>query len=277
MEVKFYCTRWGAQHIPWEQFLDSVKSAGYAGVEWFPFGEKTDYWHVVNLLNERGLEFSIVMTVVDEPQDFQLYTTALENQLFSLSAIRSKHLAPLFITAQTGREFFTAEQVETCLAVCKKVSDKTGIPVYQETHRNKWTYAAYKVLPFLQKKSDLFLTLDISHWFCVSESYLHDQQAAVNLAILQTRHLHARVGHTQGSQVDDPAAAGYQEALNEHLKIWDKWVHLRRIQGDTSCTITPEFGPPPYMTCVNNKVNPFDKQWRLNLWMKRVLEDRYKE
>ena len=277
MKVKFYCTRWGAVHIPWENFINRVKEVGYAGVEWFPFGEKTDYWHVVDLLKANGLEFSIVMTVIDEPNEFQNYLKALENQLFSLSAIRTEGLAPKFITAQTGREFFTVEQVEACIAVCKKVSTKTGIPIYQETHRNKWCDAAYKLLPFIPKKSDIPLTLDISHWFCVSESYLHDQQAAVNFAIAQARHIHARIGHTQGSQVPDPMAPVYKQALDEHLKVWDKWIHLKHIQGEASCTITPEFGPPPYMINGSSEVNSFEEQWRLNVWMKNLLEQRYHE
>ena len=47
----------------------------------------------------------------------------------------------------------------------------------------------------------LRLALDISHWICVSESYLEDQQEAIDLSIQHTVHLHARVGHREGLQV----------------------------------------------------------------------------
>ncbi len=277
MEIKFYCPRWGAEHLPWEGFLTRVKAAGYAGVEWFPFAEKTDYWQVLLLIEKFGLEFSIVMTVVDEPVDFKDYVQALENQLLSLCAIKSGITSTQFITAQTGREFYSVEQVEICLEICKKVSRKTGISIYQETHRNKWAYAAYKVLPFLQKHDDLLLTLDISHWFCVSESYLYDQQDAVNQAILHARHIHARVGHTEGPQVWDPAMDEYKQALDEHLKVWDRWIQQRLSSKASSSTITPEFGPPPYMVTGNRTGNIFDEQWRMNCWIKNLLQDRYKE
>jgi len=131
---------------------------------------------------------------------------------------------PLHISAQTGREYFTTEQVEECLLCCKQLSQQTGISIYQETHRNKWAFAAHVVRPFLDKHPDLLLTLDVSHWFCVSESYLEDQQPAVQKAITHARHIHARVGHTEGPQVYEPSSPEYADALKAHLAVWDEWV-----------------------------------------------------
>ena len=274
MNIKFFCPRWGAEHILWEPFLQSVKEAGYAGIEWFPYNEK-DNLAVVRLLDQYGLSFSIVMTVVGEINNFDHYLAEFEKQLLALSAVRTATTSPLFITAQTGREFYTEEQVDACLACAEKVSKQTGIPIYQETHRNKWAFAAHTVYPRLQKHPALKLTLDVSHWFCVSESYLHDQQPAVELAIKHTNHLHARIGHTQGPQVWEPASGEYAEALGEHLKIWDKWIMKMKESGVPYCTITPEFGPPPYLVFANRPGSPFDEQWRLNAWMKNLLQERY--
>jgi len=201
----------------------------------------------------------------------------LKKQLLDLCAIRSGDYGPLFITAQTGREYFTAEQVEECLVCCQEVSQQTRVPIYQETHRNKWAYAAHVVHPFLERDPDLLLTLDVSHWFCVSESYLEDQQATVEMAIRHARHIHARVGHTQGPQTWDPSAPEYAEALEAHLKIWDKWIQTKLKEGAANCTITPEFGPPPYMVFANREGSPNEEQWRLNCWMKSLLEKRYRE
>ena len=119
------------------------------------------------------------------------------------------------------------------------------------------------------------LTLDVSHWFCVSESYLEDQSLALQKSIEHTRHIHARVGHTEGPQVWDPLAPEYADALQAHLNVWDKCME-RRIKDDAKyCTITPEFGPPPYMVFANRKGSPEQEQWRLNKWMKNLLEKRY--
>jgi sugar phosphate isomerase/epimerase len=275
MIIKFFCPRWGFETTPWETFLEDVKDAGYAGIEWFPFGEKSDHQKVLSLLQQQQLEFCIVMTVLQPHENFKDYLHLLKDQLLALCAIRNGEYGPLFITAQTGREYFTTEQVEACLLCCREVSQQTGVPIYQETHRNKWAYAAHVVHSFLKTHPDLLLTLDVSHWFCVSESYLEDQQAAVEKAIQQTQHIHARVGHAQGPQVYEPSAPEYAEAMEAHLKIWDQWIHSRLAAGAASCTITPEFGPPPYMVFANREGSRKDEQWRLNYWMKSLLEKRY--
>jgi sugar phosphate isomerase/epimerase len=275
MKIKFFCPRWGFENIAWETFLANVKEAGYAGIEWFPYSEKIDHPKVIGLLQQYQLEFCIVMTVLERHDNFEDYLTALRNQLLNLSVISTRDYGPLHITAQTGREHFTVEQVEDCLLCCKQVTQQTGIPIYQETHRNKWAYAAHVVRPILERHPDLLLTLDVSHWFCVSESYLEDQQPTVEKAIEHARHIHARVGHTQGPQVYEPSAPEYAEALEAHLKIWDKWIRTRIKEGASYCSITPEFGPPPYMVFANRKGSPGEEQWRLNYWMKSLLEKRY--
>jgi sugar phosphate isomerase/epimerase len=277
MKIKFFCPRWGFENIPWEIFLADVKAEGYAGIEWFPYSKKENYEEVINLLQHYQLEFCIVMTVAEHYDKFENYLSALKSQLLDLSAIRNGELHPLHISAQTGREYFTEQQIEECLECCAVASRQTGIPVYQETHRNKWTYAAHIVHPFLEKHADLMLTLDVSHWFCVSESYLEDQSKAVQKAIKHTRHIHARVGHTEGPQAWEPAAPEYAEALEAHLQIWDKWIETRMKDGAIQCTITPEFGPPPYMVFANREGSPQHEQWRLNSWMKSLLQSRYQE
>jgi sugar phosphate isomerase/epimerase len=275
MKINFFCPRWGFENIPWEIFLANVKAEGYAGIEWFPYSKKENYQHVINLLQRHELQFCIVMTVVKHPGGFENYLSLLKKQLLDLCVIGNEQLSPLHISAQTGREYFTAEQIEKCLACCQDVSKQTSIPIYQETHRNKWSYAAHVVHPFLERHPDLMLTLDVSHWFCVSESYLEDQIPAVETAIQHARHIHARVGHIEGPQVWDPTSPEYTEALQAHLNIWDKWIETRIKNGATHCTITPEFGPPPYMVFTNPEGSPQEEQWRLNRWMKQLLQERY--
>lgn len=272
--LKFLCPRWGFESIPWDTFLKKVKEANYAGIEWFPFAEPDNYKEVLSLLNFYKLDFAIVMAVIKPYTNFDQYLIDLEQDLIKLMQIRDEHKAPLFFSAQTGREYFNDEQVEKCLAICQQVQDQFQTPIYQETHRNKWSYAAHRVAEVLSKNKNVKFTLDVSHWFCVSESYLEDQQFAVNEAIKNSLHIHARVGHSQGPQVWDPALPEYDEALNAHLKIWDRWIANMKAQ-DKPITITPEFGPPPYLTIGNRTNSLTDEQWRLNLWMKDFLLKRY--
>ena len=271
MKIKFLYPRWGSENIDWEIFLSDVKKAGFAGIEWFPHSEDVNPSDILSLLRKNQLELAIVMEAPHYDR-FEDYITAL---ILYLNDFADMH--PILISAQTGREYFTEEQISHCLDACETISKQTGIPIYQETHRNKWAYAAHVVHPVLKKHPDVLLTFDVSHWFCVSESYLADQQPAVNEAIKRARHIHARVGHTEGPQVRDPADPQYAEALEAHLKIWDNWITARISDGATECTITPEFGPPPYMVFANKEGTPQQEQWRINNWMKSLLAKRYEK
>ena len=273
--MKFLCPRWGFEAIPWDTFLKQVKEEGFAGIEWFPFAELGDYRKVLELLRYYELDFAIVMAVIEPYTTYENYLSKLEKDLHQLMEIRDKTKAPLFFSAQIGREFFDEEQLAKCLALCKQIEEEYQTPIYQETHRNKWAYAAHVVAPVLEKAPTLKLTLDVSHWFCVSESYLADQQDAVNKAIKHTKHIHARVGSTQSSQVWDPANAEYAEALSAHLAIWDRWVAHMKLTNQP-ITITPEFGPAPYLVKGNRTGDMSHEQWRINVWMKDFLENRYK-
>ena len=81
MVVDFFCPRWGSELIEWDTFLKKVKIAGYKGIEWFPFGEETDVDKVTLLLKKYELQFSIVMTVLGDYQDFDSYLLLLKEQL----------------------------------------------------------------------------------------------------------------------------------------------------------------------------------------------------
>ncbi len=272
--IKFLCPRWGFENVPWDEFLKQVKDAGFAGIEWFPFGEPRDDARVLELLAFYELDFAIVMAVIDPYKDVDTYLQKLEDDLDALMQIRNEFKKPLFFSAQTGREFFDKYQIDKCLTICNQMEDKYQTPIYQETHRNKWSYAAHVVAPVLARNPDLKLTFDVSHWFCVSESLLEDQQNAVNSAIKHAKHIHARVGSTQASQVWDPAYPEYEEVLNAHLKIWDEWIAQMRFN-QRPITITPEFGPAPYLVKGDRTTSLRDEQWRLNLWMKDLLQNRY--
>jgi sugar phosphate isomerase/epimerase len=274
LSLKFLCPRWGFEDIPWPVFLKRVKEANYAGIEWFPYGETCDVQEVLDLLKDYDLDFAIVMTVIKPYANLEQYLENLKQELSQLMEMRTESKAPLFFSAQIGREYFNADEIQACLAVCNQIEDQYQTPINQETHRNKWSYAAHNVAPILAANPDLKLTFDVSHWFCVSESYLKDQQAAVDNAIAHARHIHARVGSTQSSQVWDPANAEYEEALAAHVQIWDKWVNQMRTN-KMPITITPEFGPVPYMVKGNRTMSLSDEQWRINLWMKDFLQKRY--
>lgn len=268
VEINFYYPRWGSEHIEWPIFLDKVKKEGYLGIEWFPFGEKLpcDYQYILSLLEERGLKFTIVMAVIEKTNTFDEYLFLLREQLFFLAKLK-----PLFISAQVGREYYSVEQISRCIELCDEVELSTAVPIFQETHRNKWSYGIHRIAPILDIFPDLKLTLDLSHWYCVSESFLEDQQLLLIRILKHVHHVHARIGHTQGAQVHDVSNAINLNIIKEHMLVWQKYLDLKIDENIMSLTFTTEFGPPPYLNSLGNIDDDYQEQWRQNLWIKNYM------
>jgi sugar phosphate isomerase/epimerase len=108
LSLKFLCPRWGFEDIPWPVFLKRVKEANYAGIEWFPYGESCDVQEVLALLKDYDLDFAIVMTVIKSYANLEQYLENLKQELSQLMEMRTESKAPLFFSAQIGREYFTS-------------------------------------------------------------------------------------------------------------------------------------------------------------------------
>ena len=275
MQIDFYCPRWGSEHTGWPLFATQVAQAGFVGVEVFPLGDKPNNTDMIDVLGDAGLSYILLHAELEEGKDFNRYKAALERNLYTLLEYQTRDAKPRFIVSQTGREYYSYAQMEECFAICDRISRESSVKIVQETHRNKWSFAAHVVKDYLKRFPDLELALDFSHWVCVSESYLEDQNDAIELAIKHGRHLHARVGFPEGPQVTDPRAPENETALMHHLAWWDRWVaHLTKI-GVGCATITPEFGPYPYMHYSPFTTDPVASQWEINCWMMQLLKARY--
>jgi hypothetical protein len=203
--------------------------------------------------------------------DFEVHKREYRQRLENLSAVK-----PLFINTQTGKDYYSFQQNEELIHIANSIAKESGIPVFHETHRGKFSFAAHVTRHYLEQLPALELTLDISHWCAVAETLLHDQSDAIEVAVARTRHLHARVGHAQGAQITDPRAPEWNEALQFHLACWDKIIGHQTKAGRESFTITCEFGPFPYMTRLPFTRQPLTDQWDVNLYMKDLLKERYK-
>ncbi|MCD0486680.1 TIM barrel protein [Pedobacter sp. MC2016-14] len=270
MDILFFCTRWGSEHLSWRDFAQKVKEAGYDGIEASLPVAKAEQQQLAAALAQYELKFIGVHwdTVT---ADYHRHRYELEERLQALIAA-----APLFITSHTGKDHFSFEQNSALLNLAEEMSGESGISILHETHRGKFSFAAHLTKPYLEQYPWLKLTLDISHWYAVAESYLQDQQEAVELALQHTAHIHSRVGFTQGPQVPDPRAEEWQEALNYHLKCWDKAIVKQKNNGATRFTFTSEFGPFPYMSIFGKQNDVLTKhQWELNNYMKDLLKTRY--
>ena len=62
----------------------------------------------------------------------------------------------------------------------------------------------------------------------------------------QCMHIHARVGHAEGPQVNDWRAPEWSAELAAHERWWSWCWAAQERRGVSESTLTPEFGPPPY-------------------------------
>lgn len=275
-KIKFYCSRWGHEQVSWKAFAERVRQNSFDGVEVIALRYPDQVQEMLNHLEDNDLAYNLIYTQKDADYDFDRYLGNLKKDMLEIATTyRKGNTIPKYIITQLGREYYHMEQMAECFELCNWVSRETGVQIIHETHRYRWSYAAHVVKDYLQNFPDIKLTLDLSHWFCVSESYLTDQQEAIDLALDRTVHLHARVGHTQGPQVTDPRSPENAEALAHHLKWWDKWMDVLAEKGIEECTITPEFGPKPYMLTMPNSNTPLADLWSVNHWMMDFLKSRY--
>ena len=183
---------------------------------------------------------------------------------------------PVFINSQTGKDYYTFDQNHSLIELANDISKNSKVKIIHETHRSKFSFAAHITHRYLEQIPSLAICLDISHWCCVAETFLEDQQQAVERALKATHHIHARVGHTEGPQVMDPRAGEHQEILHKHLDWWQQVIDKRRQDGFESMTITPEFGAPPYQHLFPYTQQPVYNQWDVNVYMMDFLKEHLK-
>jgi sugar phosphate isomerase/epimerase len=269
MKVLFFCPRWGQSHLGWDDFAYKVKAAGYDGIETDIPIDASERAILLEAMDKHGL-LLIAQHWETVAPDYEQHKTEYAARIAHLAAAK-----PLFINSQTGKDYYSFEQNKHLLALAAATTAGTGVEVYHETHRGKFSFAAHITHEYLKLLSGLEITLDISHWCAVAETLLHDQAEAVKTAISRTRHVHARVGFAQGPQVNDPRAPEWKEALDFHLHCWDAVVELHKKMQRPVLSFTMEFGPFPYMPQHPYTQQPLSDQWEINWHMKEMLKKRY--
>lgn len=268
LKIKFYCTNWGMAES-WDSYCARVSKAGFDGLEtWLPAAgeERTAMF---NALKKHKLSLGLLSG--GGGANFDQYLAS-----FIKNVEDAAQQKPDYINCHTGKEYYTFEQNKALIDAAEAISKKTGIRVRHETHRGRFSFAAHITKKYLEEIPHLRLTLDISHWCNVHESMLSDQKEAVQLALLKTGHIHARVGHPQGPQVNDPAAPEWKPILDQHLAWWDEIVRIHKENKAKVLTITTEFGPSGYLPTLPYTQQPVADQWSINVFMLNLLKARYK-
>jgi sugar phosphate isomerase/epimerase len=265
-ELLILATNWGYGGS-WDEFCSRIKKDGYDGAEiWYPEEEKMRR-EFLDAIQKYELKFGFLFGGSD--RDYQKHL-----QQFKSTLDQAASLKPVFINSHSGRDHFTYEQNKAFIEFTAELHAKTTVPIYHETHRGRILYSAPVSRQFMQQHPTLRLTLDISHWCNVHESLLDDQPEIVELALSRTDHIHTRIGHAEGPQVNDPRAPEWKDAVNAHFGWWDRVVEQKRREGKRLTMLT-EFGPVDYLPALPYTRQPVADQWEINKHMLNTLRTRY--
>jgi sugar phosphate isomerase/epimerase len=268
-ELLFMQTDWGFTGTR-DEFCAATKKEGYEGIEvWWP-EKANDQKELFEAVKKHGLQIAFLCGgyQADADEHFALFKK-------NLDAITSNtYQKPVYINCHSGKDYFTYEQNKQFIDYTTEKAKTTGINIYHETHRGRMMFAAPVTKNFAQKHLDLRLTLDISHWCTVHESLLGDQKETIAYLLKRVDHIHSRIGHPEGPQVNDPRAPEWENTVKAHLAWWDVVISYKKEKGERM-TILTEFGPPDYMPTLPYTRQPLADQWAINVYMMNLLRKRY--
>lgn len=259
---------WGVD-APWQAVFPKIKAAGYAGIEWIvPDPDQRAAFR--DLLAEHRFAY-IAQIWTDGP------TVADHLALFRAQLTAAAEMKPLFINSHTGRDAWSEADSRHFFAEALKMEADFGLPVAHETHRGRVLYNPWVVARLMDAFPALQLCCDFSHWVCISERLIDDQEPILRQAADRAIHIHARVGHEQGPQVPDPRAPEYQRHVEAHERWWG-WVwEAQRRRGLAQSTLTPEYGPPPYLATLPYTQMPVTDLWEICNWQAQREAARFAE
>jgi sugar phosphate isomerase/epimerase len=269
LELIILATNWGFNGSL-DAYCEKAKKEGYQGIEiWWPT-EKSGQDELFNALNKYNLEVGFLCGA--SQSNWKEHLNAFK-QMIDAAATNTIQ-KPLYINCHSGRDFFSYDENKAFIDHTTQLSRQTGLLICHETHRSRILYSAPAARQYIEKNPELRITFDVSHWCNVSESLLQDQPGNVELALERVGHIHARIGHPEGPQVNDPRAPEWENAIQAHLAWWDKIIERRKKNGER-VTILTEFGPPDYMPTTPYTRQPLGDQWAINVHMMNMLRKRY--
>lgn len=267
LPVKILATNWGFTGT-WEAFCAKTKEAGYDGFEiWIPREEK-ERGPMLETARKYGLSFGFLAGGWSQKFDEHL-------QSYEIGVRLSVAEKPLYVNTHAGRDYFTVDQNIKILQTGLAIAKESGVPVLCETHRSRSAFSANATRELMQRLPELRLTADLSHWCVVHESLLNGYEDVLEAALSHTDHIHARIGHAEGPQVNDPRAPEWADAVKKHFEWWDKVVEHKIKAGAPYLSFLTEFGPPAYLPALPYTKQPVADQWDINVHMMKLLRERY--
>ncbi len=264
MKFKLVRHLWGVDGSHgYSRYLPSWRATGYEAVE-ISLRLVPDRSGFIEFLRESGMGW--VPQVFS--RDFEPGGTVRQH----LDSLRDQieeclPLQPLFINAHSGSDAWSQAEAEDFYGAAMGLEKQTGVVLSHETHRMRYFGNPWTTRAVLKQFPELKLTCDFSHWVCVAERLLGDCGEIIAQAARQCHHVHARVGFEEGPQVSDPRAPEWAGHLAAHEGWWRVIWKSQLERGLKLTTLTPEFGPAPYMPLLPFTQAPVTKLAEVCDWM----------
>jgi hypothetical protein len=273
MTVNYICTFWGCEHLSAQQFLSTVIANGYDGVE-INFPEDANF--IVEFMEELenirstvnpNFIFVAQQVLANKNETVNEYIKRIEERLAFLTTLK-----PDYINSHTGKDFYDFSDNCKIIEITENVSRNSGIPIWHEIHRGRFSFHLKTLIKYIDIYPRIKLVADFSHFCVVSESNLEDQKDLLTRIYPNIEHIHARIGFEQSPQVNHPFAPEWNTHLACYLGWWKEIIEIRKKRNCSVITITPEFGPYPYMPREPFSLKPLSDQWEMNLQMRKYLQ-----
>ncbi len=267
MKIKYLCTMWGMSQPTLEDNLKLIKGAGFNGVEMQAPCNEAERGRLGVLLDGIGLDLVVQVraegATADEQIDF------LEKELN-----KTVELNTLLINVHCGKDYWPSAENIRVISIAQRLASELGIKILHETHRARATFCTTSTMDIIDALPEIRFTADFAHWCCVHNSLLQDQQDSVNLVIERSDYIHARVGSATSPQITDPRASECKEAVETHVRWWEKIAEHHKNNNSEFLPVCSEFGPPEYMVTLPSTGKPIADQWEINCYMKEMLKER---
>ncbi|EJZ20183.1 sugar phosphate isomerase/epimerase (plasmid) [Rhizobium sp. Pop5] len=170
-------------------------------------------------------------------------------------------------------------RIEDCLPLLDgwmELADDAGIPVFIETHRDRMTADLFFTLDLLDRRPDLPLLADLSHFLVASEftyPVAGENHAMIHRILRNARAFHGRVASCEQVQIEI-SFPHHRPWVDLFLEWWDYGMRQwrNRAASDAELVFTCELGPKPY-AITGRDGNDSTDRWAEALLLRQMLRE----
>jgi sugar phosphate isomerase/epimerase len=170
-------------------------------------------------------------------------------------------------------------RVEDCLPLLDgwmQLAQDAGIPVFIETHRDRMTTDLYFTLDLLDRRPDLPLLADLSHFLVAREfafPVTKGDDASIRRILANAHAFHGRVASREQVQIEI-SFSHHRPWVDLFLGWWEYGFRAWRARAseDAKLVFTCELGPKPY-AITGRDGNDTTDRWAEALMLRKMVHD----